>query len=62
MDDVRARGTPVDTITPYLQTMLAFLGMTDVTFLGAEGLAMGPDMAAAGVAQGRAEIDTLALA
>jgi len=58
----QARGTAIDTVTPYLQTMLGFVGMTDVTFVGAEGLAMGPDMAAAGVAQGKAEIDALALA
>ena len=35
------RNTPADTQVPYLKTMLAFLGMTDVQFVYAEGLAMG---------------------
>ena len=37
------RNTPSDTQVPYLATVLAFLGMTDVHFVYAEGLAMGPD-------------------
>jgi FMN-dependent NADH-azoreductase len=37
------RGTPADTQVPYLQTVLAFLGMTDVQFIYAEGLAMGAE-------------------
>jgi len=37
------RGQPTDQVTPYLRTMLGFLGMTDVRFVYAEGLAMGPD-------------------
>ena len=36
------RNTPNDTQTPYLQTLFGFLGMTDVQFMYAEGLAMGP--------------------
>jgi len=36
------RNTPSDTQVPYLQTIFAFLGMTDVQFVYAEGLAMGP--------------------
>ena len=34
-------GTPNDTQTPYLKTFLGFLGMTDIEFIYAEGLAMG---------------------
>lgn len=37
------RNTPGDTQTPYLQTFFGFLGMSDVQFVYAEGLAMGPD-------------------
>ena len=37
------RNTPSDTQVPYLETVFAFLGMTDVHFVYAEGLAMGPD-------------------
>lgn len=36
-----AQGTPMDTVIPYLQTMLGFLGMTEVTFVAAEGVKMG---------------------
>ncbi len=39
----RYRDTPADTQVPYLKTVLAFLGMTDVQFFYAEGLAMGPE-------------------
>ena len=37
------RNTPSDTQVPYLQTVFTFLGMTDVHFVYAEGLSMGPD-------------------
>src|ERR1044072_1811891 len=40
-------GTPRDSQTPYLKTFLAFIGMTDVNFIYAEGLNMGPDAAGA---------------
>src|SRR5262249_875393 len=33
-------GTPGDTQTPYIRTFLGFLGMTDVEFVYAEGLAI----------------------
>lgn len=37
------RNTPNDTQMPYLKSFFAFLGMTDVQFVYAEGLAMGAD-------------------
>jgi len=37
----RYAGTPADTQTPYLRDFLAFVGITDVEFVYAEGLAMG---------------------
>ena len=37
------RNTPADTQVPYLKTVFSFLGLTDVDFVYAEGLAMGPD-------------------
>jgi FMN-dependent NADH-azoreductase len=37
------RDTPTDSQVPYLKTILAFLGMTDVEFVYAEGLAMGAE-------------------
>lgn len=36
-------GTEADSQSTYLRTILGFLGMTDVTFIYAEGLAMGGD-------------------
>lgn len=50
------RDQPADSIVPYLRSVLGFLGMTDVRFIYAEGLAMGPDAEAAGLAGARAEI------
>ena len=39
------RATPADSQVPYLKGVLGFLGMTDVEFIYAEGLAMGPESA-----------------
>ncbi len=47
------RDTPADSQVPYLKTILGFLGMTDVEYVYAEGLAMGPD----GVSKGFAEAE-----
>jgi FMN-dependent NADH-azoreductase len=49
-------GTPGDTQTPYLKMFLGFLGMTDVNFIYAEGLNMGPDVATAALAEAREAI------
>lgn len=53
------QNTPQDTQTPYLKMMLGFLGMSDVTFIVAEGLARGPEVAAASMAQAREAIAAL---
>ena len=55
----KAEGTPSDTMTPYLRQMLAFLGMTDVTFIAAEGMAMGEVAALEGLALAKQRIDAL---
>lgn len=52
----RYRGTAADTQTPYLRSVLAFLGMTDVHFIHAEGLNMGEDAAKQGFAEAEADI------
>ncbi|GGD97328.1 MULTISPECIES: FMN-dependent NADH-azoreductase [Caballeronia] len=52
-------GTPHDSQTPYLQSFLGFLGMTDVNFIYAEGLNMGADAAGAALAQAREAIAAL---
>jgi FMN-dependent NADH-azoreductase len=49
-------GTPNDSQTPYLKSFLGFLGMTDVSFIYAEGLNMGPDVANAALAAAREAI------
>lgn len=54
------RDQPSDTIVPYLRTALGFLGMTDIRFIYAEGLALGPEAQARGLAEARAEIARLA--
>lgn len=50
------RDTASDSQVPYLRSVLGFLGMTDVRFIYAEGLAMGPDAEAQGLAQAREQI------
>jgi len=49
-------GTPHESQTPFLRSFLDFLGMTDATFIYAEGLAMGPDAASAALAGAREAI------
>jgi FMN-dependent NADH-azoreductase len=51
------RDTPADSQTPYLKSVLAFLGMTDVEFIFAEGLAMGADSATKAFSDAEARIE-----
>ncbi len=51
------RNTPADTQVPYLETVLAFLGMDDVHFIYAEGLALGAEAEAKALAGAHAQID-----
>jgi len=51
------RGTPNDSQTPYLKSVLGFMGMSDVRFVYAEGLNMGPEAAAQGFAQAEADLE-----
>ena len=53
------RGTPNDSQVPYLKTILGFIGLTDVRFIYAEGLNMGPEAAAKGFEQAQADIAEL---
>ena len=53
-------GTPLDTQTSYVRDFLAFLGMTDVKFVYAEGLAVSAESRDAGLARAAAEIAQLA--
>jgi len=53
-------GTPLDTQTRYVRDFLAFIGMDDVEFVYAEGLAVSPQSREAGLAKAAAEIARLA--
>jgi len=55
------RNTPSDSQVPYLKTVFSFLGMTDLQFVYAEGLAMGPEAEQQALASAHAQIaDVLA--
>jgi len=56
------RNTPADTQVPYLKMVLGFLGMTDVRFVYAEGLAMGEDAERAGIASAWDQIEEVVAA
>jgi len=53
------KDTPADTITPYLRTVLAFLGMQDVRMIFAEGLALGAEAAAQSLRAAEDEIEAV---
>lgn len=40
------KGLPSDLITPYMQTILNFIGITDIQYIYAEALAFGPEAVA----------------
>ncbi len=50
-------GTPGDTQVPYLKSVLAFLGMTDVRFIYAEGLDLGGESERNGLESAMAQIE-----
>jgi FMN-dependent NADH-azoreductase len=56
------RNTPADTQVPYLKTVLGFLGMTDVRFVYAEGLAMGEESERKGIASAWDQIEEVVAA
>ncbi len=51
------RNTPSDTQVPYLQGIFGFLGMRDVQFIYAEGLAMGPEAEQKALSSAHEQID-----
>lgn len=53
-------GTPLDTQTEYIRNFFSFLGMTDVEFIYAEGLAMGDAPRQAALAQAHREVERIA--
>ncbi|HEY7808870.1 MAG TPA: FMN-dependent NADH-azoreductase [Allosphingosinicella sp.] len=53
---------PNDSQEPHLRTLLAFMGLDDVTFVRAEKLAFGPEAAEAAIAEASNKLRELALA
>lgn len=53
------RDTPNDSQVPYLKTVLGFLGMTDVSCVYAEGLALGPEVADKAFADADTQLNAL---
>ncbi len=53
-------GTPKDSQTTYVRDFLAFIGITDVEFVYAEGLNMGEDSKTAALAAAHAQVAELA--
>lgn len=54
------RGTPLDTETNYVRDFLRFLGIEDVEFVYAEGLAISPQSKEAGLSEANAALERLA--
>jgi FMN-dependent NADH-azoreductase len=52
-------GTPADTETQYVRDFLRFIGITDVEFVYAEGLAYGPESAQTNLGKANAAIERL---
>lgn len=51
------KGLPLDTQTPHIKTFLSFLGMSDVQFIYAEGLNMGPEAVQRAQQQAAADLE-----
>ena len=51
--------TPADTQTPYIQSIFGYFGISDQTFVYAEGLNISPEMKEKGMAGAVAEIKAL---
>ena len=53
-------GNATDLVTPYMRTVLGFIGITEVDFIYAEGMGMGPEAQAKGIEQAKEQLETLA--
>ena len=53
------RGTEADSQVPYLKAVLGFLGLTNVHFIYAEGLNMGPEALQAGFEQAQQDLQAV---
>lgn len=53
------KGTPADTMVPYLSLFLNFIGITDIEFIFAEGTALGTDSVSKAHQQAQSHIDSV---
>ena len=56
------KDTPSDLLTPYVQLFTGFIGITDVSFVLAEGIAYGPEVAAKATSEAKETLAQLATA
>ena len=56
------KDTPTDLLTPYVKLFLGFIGITDVEFVFAEGIAYGPEVATKAQTDAKSAIDSLVAA
>ncbi|MBE4028189.1 FMN-dependent NADH-azoreductase [Vibrio parahaemolyticus] len=57
---IEGKDSPTDNVTPYLRTVLGFVGITDVEFVYAEALNMGDDAASKGISEAQSQLATMA--
>lgn len=55
------KDSATDLLTPYMKTVLGFIGITDVEFVYAEALNMGDDYAAKGIASAKEQLAEVTL-
>ncbi|MFM4962737.1 FMN-dependent NADH-azoreductase [Aeromonas bivalvium] len=53
-------GNATDLVTPYMRTVLGFIGIKEVDFIYAEGMGMGPEAQAKGIEEARSQLEALA--
>jgi len=56
------KDTPTDLLTPYVKLFLGFIGITDVEFVFAEGIAYGPEVASKATAEAKEAIQQIVTA
>jgi len=56
------KDTPSDLLVPYLNLFLGFIGITDVNYVFAEGIAYGPEVASKAQTDAKAAIDSIVTA
>ncbi len=55
------KDSSTDNVTPYLKTILGFVGITEVEFVYAEALNMGEEPAAKGIESAKSQLEAIAL-